>query len=129
MLQVTVFTKFKTCMGDVNLIDVLYDIRNGKYAPAVNRIRLCMDKDDTEAADRLKKGLPAVTISATYRKRRVAGCMTGYNPLTILDIDGLPKAELPPPAGLASRSGLYGGLLDQSARAWHQSYCLPGGRT
>lgn len=95
MLQVTVFTKFKTCMGDVNLIDVLYDIRNGKYAPAVNRIRLCMDKDDTEAADRLKKGLPAVTISATYRKRRVAGCMTGYNPLTILDIDGLPKAELP----------------------------------
>ena len=95
MLQVTVFTKFKTCMGDVNLIDVLYDIRNGKYAPAVNRIRLCMDKDDTEAADRLKKGLPAVTISATYRKRRVAGCMTGYNPLTILDIDGLPKEELP----------------------------------
>ena len=95
MLQVTLFAKFKTCMGDVNLIDVLYDIRNGKYAPVVNRIRLCMDKDDPEATDRLKKGLPAVTISATYRKRRVAANQTGYNPLIILDFDELEPKELP----------------------------------
>lgn len=95
MLKVTMFAKFKTCMGDVNLIDVLYDIRGGKYAPVVNRIRVCMDKNDTGTADRLKRGLPAVTISATYQKRRVAAYLTGYNPLTILDFDELQPEEMP----------------------------------
>ena len=47
----------KTCMGDVNLIDVLSDIRNGKYATSINRIRACMDKGDLEAADMQKKSI------------------------------------------------------------------------
>ena len=85
MIKVTVFARFRTCMGDVDLIDILSDIRNGKYAASVNRIRVYMDKENSEAADQLKKGLPAVTISATYRGKRLAECMTAYNPLIILD--------------------------------------------
>lgn len=64
MIKVTVFARFKTCMGDVNLIDVLSDIRNGKYATSINRIRACMDKGDLEAADMRKKHWPAITISS-----------------------------------------------------------------
>ena len=93
MIKVTVFARFKTCMGDVNLIDVLSDIRNGKYATSINRIRACMDKGDLEAADMQKKALPAITISATYRGQRLVEYMTAYNPLIILDFD-----DLTPPA-------------------------------
>ena len=95
MIKVTVFARFKTCMGDVNLIDVLSDIRNGKYATSINRIRACMDKGDLEAADMLKKALPAITISATYRGQRLVEYMTAYNPLIILDFDDLKKEDLP----------------------------------
>ncbi len=95
MIKVTVFARFKTCMGDVNLIDVLSDIRNGKYATSINRIRACMDKGDLEAADMQKKALPAITISATYRGQRLVEYMTAYNPLIILDFDDLKKEDLP----------------------------------
>ena len=95
MIKVSVFARFKTCMGDVNLIDVLFDIRNGKYAASVNRIRVYMDKDNPEAAGNLKKALPAITISATYRGQRLEQYMTAYNPLIILDFDELKKEELP----------------------------------
>lgn len=95
MLQVTAYAKFKNWMGNVNLIDVIYDIRSGKYAQVVNRIRVYMDKDDPEMADRLKKSLPATTLSATYLKRRLPTEMTGYNPLIILDLDNLSKDQLP----------------------------------
>ncbi|WP_293709488.1 VapE domain-containing protein [uncultured Parabacteroides sp.] len=95
MIKVTMFARFKTCVGDVNLIDVLSDIRNGKYAASVNRIRVYMDKENPEAADMLKRELPAITISATYREKRLAECMTVYNPLIILDFDKLKKEELP----------------------------------
>lgn len=83
------FARFKTCMGDVCLSDVLSDIRTGVYASSVNRIRGYMDKGNPEAADKLKKALPAITISATYRKKRLANDMSGYNPLVILDMDEL----------------------------------------
>lgn len=95
MIKVTLFTNFKFRKGDVNLIDTLDDIRNGKYAPAVNRIRTCMDQGDPETADALKKQLPAITISATYGKQRLKEYMTAYNPLVILDFDELNPAELP----------------------------------
>ncbi|WP_455640761.1 VapE domain-containing protein [Parabacteroides sp.] len=95
MIKVTLFTNFKSRKGDVNLIDTLDDIRNGKYAPAVNRIRTCMDQGDPETADALKKQLPAITISATYGKQRLKEYMTAYNPLVILDFDGLKHDDLP----------------------------------
>lgn len=94
MIKVTVFARFRTCMGDVDLIDVLSDIRNGKYVASVNRIRAYMDEGNPEAADRLKKELPAITVSATYREKRLAEYMTAYNPLIILDFDELKKEEL-----------------------------------
>ncbi|MCD8268523.1 MAG: hypothetical protein LUD46_08760 [Parabacteroides sp.] len=100
MIKVTLFTNFKFRKGDVNLIDTLDDIRNGKYAPAVNRIRTCMDQGDPETADALKKQLPAITISATYGKQRLKEYMTAYNPLVILDFDELNPADLPRHIGL-----------------------------
>ncbi|WP_293714620.1 VapE domain-containing protein [uncultured Parabacteroides sp.] len=94
MLQVTMFAKFKKCLGDVSLINALYDIRGGKYAHSVNLIRVYMDKGNPDAAEQLKKELPAITLSATYQKKRLAAYITGYNPLIIIDFDDLPAADL-----------------------------------
>lgn len=95
MIKVSMFARFKNYLGDVDLIDILSDIRNGKYASAVNCIRVHMDKDNPEAADKKKRELPGITISATYLKKRLNACMTAYNPLIILDFDELKKDELP----------------------------------
>lgn len=95
MIKVTLFAKFKNCLGDIALVDALYDIRNGKYASSVNRIRVFMDRGNPEAAERLKKDLYAITVSATYQKRRLPEYMTGYNPLILLDFDGVKKEDLP----------------------------------
>lgn len=104
MIKVTLFARFKTCLGDTNLIDALSDIQNGKYAAQVKPIRAYMDKGDTEAADRLKKKLPAMTVSATYREKRRADYLTGYNPLIILDFDELKPHDLPRLFALASEA-------------------------
>lgn len=95
MIKVSMFARFKNYMGDVDLIDILSDIRKGKYASAVNCIRVHMDKDNPEAADKKKRELPGITISATYLNKRLTACMTAYNPLIILDFDELKKDELP----------------------------------
>lgn len=95
MIQVTMYARFKKRLGDVNLIDLLSDIRNGKYATPINRIRVCMDKDNADAADTLKKGLPAITVSATYSGQRLDKFMNRYNPLIILDFDKQKKEDLP----------------------------------
>ena len=95
MINVTLFAGFKRCMGDIPLIDALYDIRNGKYATEINRIRAFMDAGNQDEADMQKKKLPAITVSATYQKQRLPKYMTGYNPLTILDFDELNKEDLP----------------------------------
>ena len=94
MLKVTQFARFKRNEGDVNLIDVLQDIRSGKYATKVNQIRVYMDKGNSDTAETLKKELPAVTLSATYAGQRLAKCITAYNPLVILDFDELKKEDL-----------------------------------
>ena len=94
MLKVTQFARVKRNEGEVNRIDVLQDIRSGKYATKVNQIRVYMDKDNPDAAETLKKELPAVTLSATYAGQRLAKCITAYNPLVILDFDELKKEDL-----------------------------------
>lgn len=106
MIKVSMFARFKNYMGDVDLIDILSDIRNGKYASAVNCIRVHMDKNNPEAADKKKRELPGITISATYLKKRLADHMTAYNPLIILDFDELKKEEIPQLLTLA-REAVY----------------------
>ncbi len=54
MINVTLFAGFKRCMGDIPLIDALYDIRNGKYATEINRIRAFMDAGNQDEADMQK---------------------------------------------------------------------------
>lgn len=94
-LYVTLFADFKSCRGNITIQEALNQIKSGKYASPVNNMRQLMEQGNADAAEALKKKLPAITISGTYQKRRLKEYLTGYNPLVILDIDKQKKEDLP----------------------------------
>lgn len=95
MIEVTVFTNFKDCRGNMLLTEITENILNGKYETPVNLHRSALEAGDKETAEHIKKSLSAFTVSATYQSLRRKGNMTGYNPLQILDIDNLDPADIP----------------------------------
>lgn len=89
MVQTSIFASFKNYQGDAPLVKVLTDIREGRYGPPVLELRRKLSEGDKEGAEQIKKRLLAFTVSATYKGRRTKDCLTGYNPLMVLDLDGL----------------------------------------
>ena len=65
------------------LIEILADIKNGKYETLVSACRLATDKDSLEFA---KIQLPLFTPTGVFNYRSIAG-MEKYNGLICLDID------------------------------------------
>ena len=94
MVQISVFVMFRIYQGNRALVAVLTEIKAGRYAPDVRKLRGCLADGDKAAAERIKKGLPAFTVSALYNGKRLKECLTGYNPLLILDLDGLTAADI-----------------------------------
>lgn len=84
---ITLFKGFTKPAGDVDLLQTLEEIKSWKNASAVEKIRTLTAQGEATQAARIKKQLPAVTFSATYRNQRVAACITGYNDLLVLDFD------------------------------------------
>ena len=94
MVQISVFIMFRIYQGNRALVAVLTEIKAGRYAPDVRKLRGCLAEGDKASAERIKKGLPAFTVSALYNGKRLKECLTGYNPLLILDLDGLTAADI-----------------------------------
>ena len=94
MVQISVFVMFRIYQGNRALVAVLTEIKAGRYAPDVRKLRGCLAEGDKASAERIKKGLPAFTVSALYNGKRLKECLTGYNPLLILDLDGLTAADI-----------------------------------
>lgn len=94
MVQTSIFVSFKNYLGDSSLVKVLTDIREGRYEPPVLELRKKLSDGDKDGAEQIKKGLPAFTVSATYKGRRTKAHLTGYNPLLILDLDGLQPGRI-----------------------------------
>lgn len=90
MIEATLFTSFRYCQGNKPLIEILYDIRDGKYETTVSLHQAALKVGDRATADRIKRSLNAFTVSATYRNVRKETDITRYNPLLILDIDHQP---------------------------------------
>lgn len=90
MIEATLFTSFRYCQGNKPLIEILYDIRDGKYETTVSLHQAALKAGDRATADRIKRSLNAFTVSATYRNVRKETDITRYNPLLILDIDHQP---------------------------------------
>ena len=88
-IKVTHFKTVKSLSGpEVRIEDVFNDILNGKYKDQVDEIRR-----DPTSKDRLKKNLPAFTVSATCNDQRLQKNITGYTRLVQLDYDKVDNPE------------------------------------
>lgn len=72
----------------------LLQVKSGDYQKVVEQIRHLIEIGEVEQAQKLKKKLPAVTISATYRGGRRDEFLTAYIPKVIIDLDGFSSVEL-----------------------------------
>jgi hypothetical protein len=84
-MQITIF---KTVWDvntpfNININEVLNEIKNGKFKSVVDQVRNAPDK---KTADSIKRGLPAICFSGTFRPRSVKGLIqhSGY---ACLDFD------------------------------------------
>ena len=93
-IPVTAYSGFSKVRGKINLGRVIGNIRNGVHAQNVFKVRMLVSQGKTEAANNVKRQLPFYTVTATYREKRLAYSMTGYNHVILLDIDDLSEDRL-----------------------------------
>ena len=93
-IPVTAYSGFSKVRGKINLGRVIGNIRNGVHAQNVFKVRMLVSQGKTEEANNVKRQLPFYTVTATYREKRLAYSMTGYNHVILLDIDDLPEDRL-----------------------------------
>ena len=88
-MNVSFFKDFYKNQGLYPLPRILEDIQSGRWAEEVNQHQRALAVGETQEAGRLKKLLPAFTVSATYSGARKVDYLTHYTSLLILDIDKL----------------------------------------
>lgn len=93
-MVVSIFQNFNEVVQNQKIIEVLHDIKTGKYINVITYLRKSLAENKMEAYERAKKSLPAFTPSATFKDGRKPEYLTAYNPLLVLDIDKLSKEQL-----------------------------------
>ncbi|MFK7808365.1 MAG: BT4734/BF3469 family protein [Saprospiraceae bacterium] len=89
MNNISVFKNFTKEIGCRTLSQIVLGVRGTHYKEAVFQIRKAIEQGDKEAADKLKKGLLAFTVSGAFSGGRRMEFLQVYNPFVILDIDKL----------------------------------------
>ncbi|HRA73827.1 MAG TPA: BT4734/BF3469 family protein, partial [Flavobacterium sp.] len=92
--MVSTYKNFITTLGDKNIIDILLDIKSGKYVSEINSIRYALHSDKVQLANGLKMDLVAFTASGTFSKQRKAKFLATYSQIINLDFDHIPTEEL-----------------------------------
>ncbi len=100
-MVVSIFQNFNEVVQNQKIIEVLHDIKTGKYINVITYLRKSLAENKMEAYERAKKSLPAFTPSATFKGGRKPEYLTAYNPLLVLDIDKLSKEQLQKAKALA----------------------------
>ena len=89
MLKVTYFVNFSKFSKEERLCDFLDKIKDGTFEQKVSQVREFFAAGKVEEAQRLKKSLSAVTVSALYEGGRKEAFMRLYQALVMLDYDGV----------------------------------------
>lgn len=92
--MVSTYKNFITTLGDKNIIDILLDIKSGKYESEINSIRYAIQSGKVQLANGLKMDLVAFTASGTFSKQRKAKFLATYSQIINLDFDHIPVEEL-----------------------------------
>ncbi|MEN2435811.1 VapE domain-containing protein [Weeksellaceae bacterium A-14] len=93
-MEVSIFKNFNEVVETKNIIEVLNDIKTGKYINIIKYLRKSLAESKMEAYERAKKSLPAFTPSAGFKGGRKLEFITAYTQIVVLDIDKLTPEQL-----------------------------------
>lgn len=91
---VSIFKNFNEVVENAKIVEVLNDIKTGKYINVITYLRKSLAESKMEAYERAKKSLPAFTPSASFKGGRKLEYLTAYTQIVVLDIDKLTKEQL-----------------------------------
>lgn len=103
-MVVSIFKNFNEVIENQKIIEVLNDIKTGKYINVITYLRKSLAESKMEAYERAKKSLPAFTPSASFRGGRKLEFVTAYTQIVVLDIDKLSKEQLTNAKALAQET-------------------------
>lgn len=103
-MVVSVFKNFNEVVENAKIIEVLNDIKTGKYINVITYLRKSLAEQKMEAYERAKKSLPAFTPSASFKGGRKLEYLTAYTQIVVLDIDKLTKEQLTNAKALAQET-------------------------
>ena len=91
----TLFQGFSNVKEETSLLRINEEIRNDSYIARLNeRIEQALVENDKTKVERTKKQLPFCTLMATYSEVRRPSGISGYNPITTIDIDSLTDEQV-----------------------------------
>ncbi|MBN9294892.1 MAG: DUF3874 domain-containing protein, partial [Flavobacteriia bacterium] len=93
-MVVSIFQNFNEVVQNQKIIEVLNDIKTGKYINVIKYLRKSLAESKMEAYERAKKSLPAFTPSASFKGGRKLEFITTYTQMVVLDIDKLSTEQL-----------------------------------
>lgn len=84
---------WKNISKELKIRVILDEIKNGKYADQIQRLRALLENGHFDKYSSHKKNLPAVTFCGTFDHKRRKEFLNNYTYLTVLDIDKINKAD------------------------------------
>ncbi|MDY0090577.1 MAG: VapE family protein [Flavobacteriaceae bacterium] len=103
-MVVSIFKNFNEVVQNSKVVEVLNDIKTGKYINVITYLRKSLAESKMEAYERAKKSLPAFTPSASFKGGRKLEFVTAYTQIVVLDIDKLTKEQLTNAKALAQET-------------------------
>ncbi|MFT3903581.1 MAG: VapE family protein [Niabella sp.] len=103
-MVVSIFKNFNEVVENAKIVEVLNDIKTGKYINVITYLRKSLAESKMEAYERAKKSLPAFTPSASFKGGRKLEFVTAYTQIVVLDIDKLTKEQLTNAKALAKET-------------------------
>lgn len=94
-ITITTYRGYSTVTGETTLTRSIADIRQGKHVQFVHKIESLVAEGRIEEADKVKKQLPFLTLTANYSKERLAHSILRYHPVITVDIDKLSDEQVP----------------------------------
>jgi len=93
-MKASIFQNYVQWIEDKSLIVIIKSIKEGKYKHQVDAIRNLVTEGKHDAAEILKKQLPAFTPSGTFNNGRKAGLLSEYSNHIILDVDKITAEQV-----------------------------------
>lgn len=93
-MNLSIFQNFTVSTDNKPLVDILADIKSGKYRGPVGYIRKCLQENKLESYEKAKKGLLAFTPSGQFLGGRNQEALKKYSGIIVLDFDKLSPDQL-----------------------------------